>query len=144
MAFLAKTIITYSDGTQKVLNTDSSWKTSKEGVIREADIWDGETYDANYPSASVMSTSEYTEDESWSKVSYDTNFNGVISAQVGQTIQVRKELERTPVTTSVYQGSKDNGSDYGTVNVVKDDYKANDVIELKKARRLSMIWDKIW
>lgn len=134
MAFLAKTIITYSDGTQKVLNTDSSWKTSKEGVIREADIWDGETYDANYPSASVMSASEYTEDESWSKVSYDTNFNGVISAQVGQTIQVRKELERTPVTTSVYQGSKDNGSDYGTVNVVKDDYKANDVIELKKGQ----------
>lgn len=134
MAFLAKTIITYSDGTKKVLNTDSSWKTSKEGVIREADIWDGETYDANYPSAALMSTSDYTEDDSWSKVSYDTNFGGVISAQVGQTIQVRKELERTPVTTSVYQGSKDNGSDYGVVNVIKDDYNADDVIELKKGQ----------
>lgn len=136
MAFLAKTIITYSDGTKEILNTDKTWRTSKNGVIREADIWDGETYDANYKSASEMSVSDYTEDDSWSGVSYDTNFNGVISAQVGQTIQVRKELERSPISTSVYQGSVDNGSDYGTVNVIKNDYAANDVIELKKGQTI--------
>ncbi len=134
MAFMAKTIITYSDGSQEVINTDSSWKTSKNGVIREADIWDGETYDANYPSPAEISTSDYVEDESWQKPSYSTDFRGIISAQTGQTIQVRKELERTSAKTTVYEGTVDNGSDYGKINVVKDDYAANDKIELKKGQ----------
>lgn len=133
MAFLAKTIITYTDGSTQVINTDSTWKASIEGAYRSADIWDGETYDANYPSSSELSDSSYTEDSNWKNVSYDTGFNGVITAQVGQTIQVRKELERTPEASTVYEGAKDTGTDFGGINVIKE-YKTGEPIQLKKGQ----------
>ena len=131
MAFLAKMIITYTDGSTETINTDNTWMASRNGAIREADIWDGETYDANYAGAQEISQSSYEPDDSWERAAYSNDFTGTISAQVGQTVQVRKELTRTPESITVYNGTVDNGSDYGKINVVNDSYTADDVIELQ-------------
>jgi uncharacterized protein YjdB len=131
MAFMAKTIITYADGTQEVLVTDKSWKAGKEGTVREADIWDGETYDARFPSAAEISQDTYVQDESWRTVTYSKDFNGTISAQVGQTIQVRKEMERSSEKTVVYKGIDDNQSEYGKIHILKETDKPDEEITLE-------------
>ncbi len=46
-ALLMEIRITYADGTTDVIGTDESWQVSLDGPFRMADIYDGETYDAN-------------------------------------------------------------------------------------------------
>ena len=111
--------------------TDKSWKASKEGAIREADIWDGETYDARYPSAAEISQDTYVQDDSWKTVTYSHEFNGTISAQVGQTIQVRKEMERSSEKTVVYKGIVDNQSEYGKIASLMETENPDEEIDLK-------------
>lgn len=115
MAFMAKILLTYADGTTQVINTDQTWKASLGGPIRENDIWDGETYDANYDYA--WSNPGYDETE-WETPAISTDFKGTVSAHVGPTIQVRDELNRTPETVTVYQGSTETDTTYGEINVV--------------------------
>lgn len=45
-AFMASIDIAYSDGTNDAIVTDTDWKCSIGGAILNADIWDGEIYDA--------------------------------------------------------------------------------------------------
>ncbi|HHV09341.1 MAG TPA: family 78 glycoside hydrolase catalytic domain [Clostridiales bacterium] len=45
-ALLLELRVTYADGTEQVIGTDESWEVTEEGNYREADIYDGETYDA--------------------------------------------------------------------------------------------------
>ncbi|SOE19844.1 alpha-L-rhamnosidase [Spirosomataceae bacterium TFI 002] len=40
--------LTMKDGTKKVINSDGSWKGTSNGPIRISEIYDGETYDANF------------------------------------------------------------------------------------------------
>ncbi len=43
--FIAKLVITFTDGTEEVILTDATWKCEKSAVLA-ADIYDGESYDA--------------------------------------------------------------------------------------------------
>lgn len=45
-ALLAELRIRYTDGTEEVLGTDTSWQVTESGPVRMADLYDGETYDA--------------------------------------------------------------------------------------------------
>lgn len=45
-AFLCELRITYADGTEEIIGTDSTWDVTEDGNYRMADIYDGETYDA--------------------------------------------------------------------------------------------------
>lgn len=45
-ALLLELRITYKDGSEAVIGTDTDWEVTEEGNYREADIYDGETYDA--------------------------------------------------------------------------------------------------
>lgn len=45
-ALLLELRITYADGSVSVTGTDTDWEVTEEGNYREADIYDGETYDA--------------------------------------------------------------------------------------------------
>ena len=45
-ALLMQLVIEYDDGTTETIGTDSSWKVSADGPVREADIIMGESYDA--------------------------------------------------------------------------------------------------
>lgn len=45
-AFLCELRVTYADGTEEIIGTDSTWDVTEDGNYRMADIYDGETYDA--------------------------------------------------------------------------------------------------
>ena len=45
-ALLLELRLTYADGTQEVIGTDETWQVTEEGPLREADLYDGEVYDA--------------------------------------------------------------------------------------------------
>ncbi|MCC8130102.1 MAG: glycoside hydrolase family 78 protein [Clostridiales bacterium] len=45
-ALLLELRVTYADGSQEVVGTDSSWEVTEDGNYRMTDIYDGETYDA--------------------------------------------------------------------------------------------------
>ena len=53
-ALLAELRITYEDGTQEVIGTDSSWEVTEDGPYRMADIYDGETYDASVDEEKII------------------------------------------------------------------------------------------
>ncbi len=46
-ALLLEIHIEYEDGTIETISTDESWKVSTEGMVKMADFYDGEYYDAN-------------------------------------------------------------------------------------------------
>ena len=46
LGLLMQMKITYTDGTESLIITDDSWKSSNDGAIRMNDIYNGETYDA--------------------------------------------------------------------------------------------------
>ncbi|MCR5791770.1 MAG: family 78 glycoside hydrolase catalytic domain [Lachnospiraceae bacterium] len=129
-AFLAKMLLTYADGTTETIVTDKTWKNGTNGTVRDADIWDGEKYDARYDSAAQISQPDYTLDASWQRPAYSGDFSGKITAQVGQSVQVRKELERKSLETVVYKGTDANGSDFGEIHVLKQTTNADEEIEL--------------
>ena len=45
-ALLLELRVTYKDGTEEIIGTDPSWQVTEEGPLREADLYDGEVYDA--------------------------------------------------------------------------------------------------
>lgn len=90
VAFMAKIVITYANGEKQVINTDQTWKTTVGGPIRSNDIYDGETYNANDEDP-TWSTDAY-DDQNWETPAISTDFKGVVSAQIGPTVQVRNEL----------------------------------------------------
>ena len=45
-SLLAQLNVEFEDGTRKIIGTDSTWKVTAEGPVREADLLMGETYDA--------------------------------------------------------------------------------------------------
>lgn len=60
LALLGKLVVTYENGEQDVIVTDSSWSLYQDGPIRNDDIWHGEWYDAN------------KELDGWTDYGYDT------------------------------------------------------------------------
>jgi len=46
-AFLAELHIEYTDGSSEVIATDESWQVTMDGKLKEADLYDGEVYDAS-------------------------------------------------------------------------------------------------
>ena len=47
-SFIAELHIRYKDGSEYIVGTDGTWQCSIGGPLRMSDIYDGETYDANY------------------------------------------------------------------------------------------------
>ncbi|MDO4284852.1 MAG: family 78 glycoside hydrolase catalytic domain [Eubacteriales bacterium] len=45
-ALLLELRMTYEDGSEEIIGTDAGWEVTEEGPYREADFYDGETYDA--------------------------------------------------------------------------------------------------
>ena len=118
-AYFAKLVLTYNDGTTEVINTDTSWKTAKEApVLMGTTIYQGEKYNANYDTSWMLP--DYN-DAAWSTPVLNTEFQGVLTSQVGTTVAVREDLTITPVGYSVYEGimSGSNTSGfYGKVRTI--------------------------
>ena len=115
-AFLAAIHLLDGDG-ERVIYTDSSWQATFGGAIRTADLWDGEYYDANRPTAAEISSG--SADMDWQDATVEER-DIFVTPHVGPTIMVRRGMERKPHTVTIYNGIEDNGSDYGKIHVVRE------------------------
>ncbi len=115
--------------------TDSSWKTLWGGRIRAAEFYDGEIYNAMLPSYEELSrvdfdASDWTDATEWSDDTVISTFDVPHFPKINKTIKdieivpfigpevrIRPHLSRKPRLVTVYDGTKDNGSDYGEINV---------------------------
>ena len=58
LAVIAEVRLTYTDGSEEVIGTDTSWN-CKTGVIRFSEIYDGEIVDASYIDRNLKQTQSY-------------------------------------------------------------------------------------
>ena len=117
-AYLAKLILTYSDGTQEVINTDTTWKAEKYAALQTGTgIYAGERYDASMNQGWMLPGYD---DSAWPNVKLNTEFTGELDAWDGVSVIVRNDLERTPQTMTVYSGATGavTGESYGDITVV--------------------------
>ena len=88
-AFLMDLEIEWEDGTHTVIGTDGSWKVTLEGKVLEADLYDGEVFDATVDENKV----------SWQKASlFEPGFVPNLIAQYGAPVRAHEELH--PVSVS--------------------------------------------
>ena len=115
-AFRAQLLLTYADGSQSVVGTDTSWKTSFRGPVMYGDIYGGETYDGN---ADLSFRQSGYDDSAWNYAEINREFNGVICSLTGEPVRVREDLEITPDSVTVYDGATGAAEDkYGSINVI--------------------------
>lgn len=117
VAFRGMLVITYADGTEETVGTDTSWKCAADGPLRMGDIYNGETYDARRESA--WSTAAY-DDSGWQTAAVGNDFKGTIRAFEGPAVMAVPSLARMPRTITVYEGTKADGSTHGSINIVSE------------------------
>lgn len=133
LGFAARLDVHYTDGTSDIVYTEpETWKYSLDGPVIKGDIYDGEVYDAR--KESVWTTPKY-DDSAWQTCALNTDAHVDIRAFVGPTVQVRTQLQRTPVKITRYEGITATGSDYGKINV-KETYTQPAAILLPKGQTL--------
>ncbi len=116
-AFLARIVVEYTDGRKYETVTDKTWEWNRNDCpVTYASIYGGETYDGRISATSYM-PDEY-DSSKWLPTQVFDGFSGVISPYSGTKIEVRSEYERKPESIVIYDGTTDNGSDYGAVNVI--------------------------
>lgn len=115
-AFRAQLLLTYADGSKQVIGTDRTWKTSLQGPVISADIYQGEVYDGR---ADLSFRESGYNDADWTYAAVNKDFKGQITAQTGAAVRIRDDLELRTKTATVYDGvAGATDSQYGKINVV--------------------------
>jgi len=96
--FLAQMHIEYADGSSDTIVTDESWKISREGPVREASLFGGETYDARYGQDGWCRPG--FDDRCWSAVTTDLSIPVLLNAQMNEPVKVVQELHPVAVFRS--------------------------------------------
>ena len=143
MAFCAEIDI---DG-EKIV-TDENWQTLWGGRVRAADFYHGELCNATYPSYEEMSVSSYSATE-WNAPEawkdqiiktcdvphIPTHRTPIGELEIvpfrGPAVRIRPHLSRKPQNVTIYNGIRDNGSDYGEINVTNE-LKKTDSFTLRR------------
>ncbi|MBQ7821097.1 MAG: family 78 glycoside hydrolase catalytic domain [Clostridia bacterium] len=97
-AFIAKLVVTYDDGSEYVLNTDSTWSVSEYGPLLKSNLHTGEYYDAR---RELTGASLYNGVSGWSgaEVFDDTSvLFSAASLDVGQLVAESMEHVRNVIT----------------------------------------------
>lgn len=116
------------DGAE-VLASDETWETAQGGRVRAADIWDGELYDGR-----EFDIATDSDKFSWEKSTLYEDISCDIVPHVGETVRLKRE-NISPVFAVVFDGVRDNGTDFGEVCVVSRCEGENcDTISLKKGQ----------
>ena len=119
-AFACEINIEYADGSSEIISTDESWDAMVGGPTKRADIWDGQYDDHTLPHPSV-DPDYYT----WNKAVYFDGFDGDIVPFMGEYVRVREGLDHRPLTAVVHDGTVDDGSEMGTINVISKTFGEN-------------------
>lgn len=101
ISFLAKLVVTFTDGSQKTVATDASWKYTDDGPVLENGMLDGEDYDA---CREIQGWSEASfDDNSWRNVKiYPELAAGVeIQSYIGAPVHIDKTMTALKVTEPV-------------------------------------------
>ena len=99
LGLLMQLKITYADGTESLILSDESWKSSNDGAIRMNDIYDGETYDAT-KKLTGWDIAGYN-DQKWQAVGIGNYNNSNLIASEGTPVRKIQEIKpvkifRTP------------------------------------------------
>ena len=116
-AFCADIDVTYSDSSES-FSTDESWETAIGGCVRNADIWEGEYYDATVPNP-AFDPNACEEGVTWSPVTVSDDFKGEIIPCIGEPVRIRSSLCRVPLSATLHSGTVDNQSDFGKINIIE-------------------------
>ena len=127
-ALLAELCVSYTDGSEEVIGTDSSWQVTEEGPVRMADLYDGETYDATVDMDRAR----------WHASAPETlRVNPAIRADIGAPVKVQKVMK--PVSCKL-QGKEliyDFGQNFAGVVRFTIKGKAGQVITVRHAEILN-------
>ena len=140
-ALIAQLTLIYEDGEKQVISTDESWKYVKDTAIRDADYFNGETYDADKPDAAMLSLSGQDgagtgADTGFKDVYISDDFGGVYTYFGGADVRNISRRDREPLTLTVYSGVKDNGTKFGSIDPENVITYSGDVVDLKKGQTL--------
>lgn len=117
LAFIALLRLTYEDGTVENVITDRSWLSFTGGAMRSGDIYNGEIYDARLEDR--WTEAGYDQSD-WNAVAQSDDFNGVVEAPNTPPVMVLEEHVFEPVKTTVYDGTLNENSDFGMINIVSE------------------------
>ena len=135
-AFRGVLELTYADGTQQLLGSDTEhWTAGIAGPVKHAGIFDGEEYDARCPMG-------YQTPELLSTPEVNTEFKGEILPDNGAEIYQRTDITLKPVEMYAWEGvtgavasDKKEEVEYGKV-VVKRSFKDGEVVDLNPGETL--------
>jgi alpha-L-rhamnosidase len=90
--------ITFTDGTERLIVTDETWKGNNDGAIRMNDIYNGETYDAA-KKLTGWNLPDY-DDNKWTGVTTGSyTFDNIIASQ-GMPVRKIEEIKPVKVFTT--------------------------------------------
>ena len=130
-AFIAQILITYEDGSTETISTDNSWKSTFCGPVMAADIFEGETFDANVD-LSYRKTN--FNDVTWHDSEKCNEFTGEISAYIGAQVREREDLTLSVKSITIYDRVVENSEiAHGKINIINF-YNGTSEILLKKGQ----------
>ena len=116
VAFIARLRVELESGeVMDFVTTPEGWTTSANGPIKSGEIYHGEVYDSRLEDGWAEAGYDAS---AWASAADDRQSKGTLMAQEGPTVRIRRELERKPVSYTVYEGIKPNGTTYGEINTV--------------------------
>ncbi len=134
IALLVQLKIDYTDGTSETITTDKNWKVSN-GPIRESDIYNGETYDANLEMNGWTTTG--FNDVNWKEVAVLNHSKSILIAPQGDPVKAVEEIKPIKqITTPKGEMVLDMGQNMVGWVRLKVQGKKGDVITLKFAEVL--------
>ena len=88
--FLMQLIADFADGSSETVVTDSSWKSTLDGPVRMADLYDGETYDARQEMFGWDRPG--FDDLNWQSVEVDAGVKTELVAQRNEPVRILHDL----------------------------------------------------
>ena len=127
-ALLAELRVTYTDGSEEVIGTDSSWQVTEDGPVRMADLYDGETYDATVN----------MDRANWHAAAPETlRVSPAIRAEIGAPVKVQAVLKPVSCKKVGEELIYDFGQNFAGVIRLTVKGKAGQVITIRHAEILN-------
>ncbi len=131
-AICAEIEIIHRDGTAQIIATDDSWNTALCGPILYADIWNGQWFDATIKDPCV-----YPDSIEWSNAEVFDDYTCEILDFKGEKVRLSEFI--APKSAVLYRGTKNNGTDFGEIKVIKKAVGDNcECVALKAGQTLIM------